>query len=212
VRTSEAVTSEAVASDNVAKSGDRSSAGPPEIHTAPARPDNPMLTAPARSDLPEHTLAALAAPARSTEHSGTACATLAAPVLSDLPEHTLAAPARSGLPEQTVAALASALAGGASHPPRSAPRPHLPAALRRDVWQRDAGRCTFVDSRGLRCPSTAALEFHHRQAHALGGPSTRGNLTLRCRAHNRLAAERDFGAEHVAERAARAGRAGSRGP
>jgi hypothetical protein len=54
----------------------------------------------------------------------------------------------------------------------------------------------------VRCPSTAALEFHHEQAHALGGPSTRGNLTLRCASHNRLAAERDFGAEHVAARAA----------
>jgi hypothetical protein len=54
----------------------------------------------------------------------------------------------------------------------------------------------------VRCPSTAALEFHHEQAHALGGPSTRANLTLRCRAHNRLAAELDFGAEHVTARAA----------
>jgi 5-methylcytosine-specific restriction endonuclease McrA len=79
----------------------------------------------------------------------------------------------------------------------------LPAALKRHVWQRDGGRCTFVDARGVRCPSTAALEFHHQHAHGLGGPSTPTNLTLRCRAHNRLAAELDFGAELITARVAR---------
>jgi 5-methylcytosine-specific restriction endonuclease McrA len=86
----------------------------------------------------------------------------------------------------------------------SVPRPHVPAAVRREVWQRDGACCTFVDERGVRCRATAALEFHHEHAHALGGPSTPSNLTLRCRAHNRLAAEVDFGAEHVAARVARA--------
>jgi 5-methylcytosine-specific restriction endonuclease McrA len=65
----------------------------------------------------------------------------------------------------------------------------LPAAVKREVWQRDGGRCCFVDSRGVRCPATAALEFHHHRPHALGGPATESNLTLRCRLcrmrHNR---------------------------
>jgi hypothetical protein len=86
----------------------------------------------------------------------------------------------------------------------SVPRPHVPAAVRREVWQREGACCTFVDERGVRCRATAALEFHHEHAHALGGPSTPGNLTLRCRAHNRLAAELDFGADRVAEQIARA--------
>jgi 5-methylcytosine-specific restriction endonuclease McrA len=70
---------------------------------------------------------------------------------------------------------------------------HLPAALRRAVWERDGARCTYVDARGVRCPETAKLEFHHEHAHALGGPASLANICLRCRPHNDLAAERDFG-------------------
>ena len=75
-------------------------------------------------------------------------------------------------------------------PPRSR---HLPAALRRNVWQRDDGQCAFIDDRGVRCRATAALEFHHAQPHARGGPNAIENVSLRCRAHNALAAEQDFG-------------------
>jgi hypothetical protein len=70
---------------------------------------------------------------------------------------------------------------------------HLPAALRRAVWERDGARCTYVDARGVRCTETARLEFHHEHAHALGGPASVANICLRCRPHNDLAAERDFG-------------------
>ena len=78
------------------------------------------------------------------------------------------------------------------HSPSSAGR-HLPAALRRSVAQRDGGRCTYVDSRGVRCRETARLEFHHEHAHARGGATSVANIMLRCRAHNDLAAEHDFG-------------------
>jgi hypothetical protein len=128
------------------------------------------------------------------------------------PEPAGSAPARS--PAVTAPAPAGPHAQGpamtapaplASAPAQSAaPRRRLPAAVRREVWQRDGARCTFVDERGVRCRATAALEFHHEHAHALGGPSTAANLTLRCRAHNRLAAEHDFGVEHVAARVAHA--------
>src|SRR5688572_28854731 len=36
---------------------------------------------------------------------------------------------------------------------------HIPAALRRQVWTRDAGRCAFVGACG-RCTETGHLEFH----------------------------------------------------
>jgi 5-methylcytosine-specific restriction endonuclease McrA len=75
---------------------------------------------------------------------------------------------------------------------------HLPAALRRAVWQRDGGRCAYSDERGVRCRETAGLEFHHQAPYARGGPSTEDNIALRCRAHDALAAEHDFGAEHMA--------------
>ncbi len=28
---------------------------------------------------------------------------------------------------------------------------HVPAAVRREVWKRDQGQCTYVDERGKRC-------------------------------------------------------------
>jgi 5-methylcytosine-specific restriction endonuclease McrA len=69
----------------------------------------------------------------------------------------------------------------------------IPAAVRRAVRERDGARCTFVDARGQRCLETALLELHHEVPFARGGPATAENLRLRCRAHNALAAERDFG-------------------
>jgi hypothetical protein len=48
--------------------------------------------------------------------------------------------------------------------PGRAPSPgsrHIPAAVKRAVWLRDLGRCTFVGSGGRRCESRALLEFHH---------------------------------------------------
>jgi len=74
---------------------------------------------------------------------------------------------------------------------------HIPAAVRRDVFQRDGARCAYRDDRGARCRETFGLEIHHRRAYALGGQPTLGNLELRCRSHNALAAEEDFGREHM---------------
>ncbi|MCB9581347.1 MAG: HNH endonuclease [Polyangiaceae bacterium] len=78
---------------------------------------------------------------------------------------------------------------------RSLARRHVPAEIVRAVWERDEARCTYVDNRGCRCPETGGLEIHHDRAFAKGGDETLGNLALRCRAHNDLAAEEDFGAE-----------------
>jgi hypothetical protein len=74
---------------------------------------------------------------------------------------------------------------------------HVPAALRRTVFERDGGRCTYVDERGERCRETHGLELHHRHPFGKLGPHTAANLTLHCPAHNSLAAERDFGTEHM---------------
>jgi 5-methylcytosine-specific restriction endonuclease McrA len=69
---------------------------------------------------------------------------------------------------------------------------YIPAAVRREVWERDSGRCSYVGPAG-RCGQTRRLEFHHRQPFAEGGPPTAQNLTLNCVAHNRLEAARWFG-------------------
>jgi len=78
-----------------------------------------------------------------------------------------------------------------THAPRQRVLP--PAAVRRDVRDRDGNRCTFVDDRGQRCRETRLLQLHHIEAHANGGDPSVENLTQRCQAHNALAAEQDFG-------------------
>ncbi len=74
---------------------------------------------------------------------------------------------------------------------------HISADVKRDVWARDQGRCTFVGACG-RCNVTRNIEFHHIINHAHGGPATVANITLHCRAHNVYQAELDFGPEVIA--------------
>jgi hypothetical protein len=64
-------------------------------------------------------------------------------------------------------------------------------------------QCTYVDRTGRRCTETHRLEFHHVRPFALGGAHTAANLTLRCAAHNALAAEEDFGRECIEDARAR---------
>jgi hypothetical protein len=84
--------------------------------------------------------------------------------------------------------------------PQRAPRPsrHIPARVRRAVFERDGARCTYVDGAGQRCRETHHLELHHIEPFARRGAHDIANLTLHCKAHNALAAERDFGAEPIA--------------
>jgi hypothetical protein len=74
---------------------------------------------------------------------------------------------------------------------------YIPAAVRREVWERDGGRCTFEGPDGHRCDSRWQLEFDQVDAFALGGATTVDKLRLRCRAHNMLHAETVFGREHM---------------
>jgi len=69
---------------------------------------------------------------------------------------------------------------------------YIAAAVRREVWQRDEGRCTFVGLHG-RCAETSMLEYHHCEPFAVGGEATVAGVKLLCRAHNALEAERYFG-------------------
>ena len=67
----------------------------------------------------------------------------------------------------------------------------IPAAVRREVWRRDDGRCAFVGAQG-RCTERGFLEFHHVEPFALGGAATVANIQLRCRAHNAYEATQFF--------------------
>lgn len=77
---------------------------------------------------------------------------------------------------------------------------HIPAAVKREVWERDGGRCTFTGRQG-RCTERGFLEFHHVVPFAAGGDATAKNIQLRCRAHNAYEAEMYFG-PHTVGRAA----------
>jgi len=70
---------------------------------------------------------------------------------------------------------------------------HIPDAIKRKVYQRDAGRCTFVDERGRRCPATGNLEFEHVDGFALTHLHDEDRIRLMCHAHNQHAAEKLYG-------------------
>ena len=67
----------------------------------------------------------------------------------------------------------------------------IPSEIRRAVWLRDGGRCTFTGPAG-QCGAVGWLEFHHIVPFAAGGPATAENITLRCRAHNQYEADAYF--------------------
>jgi 5-methylcytosine-specific restriction endonuclease McrA len=82
----------------------------------------------------------------------------------------------------------------------------VPAEVRRQVWERDQGRCTFVSDEGRRCDATHRLELHHEIPFARGGPATAANVRVVCRLHNDLLARQDYGDEHMNQFARRRGR------
>jgi 5-methylcytosine-specific restriction endonuclease McrA len=76
----------------------------------------------------------------------------------------------------------------------------VPAEVRRAVWERDGGRCTFKSDAGRRCEAVTTLEFDHVGAFARGGSAESANIRLRCRAHNQYAAERTYGSEFMRQK------------
>ena len=90
---------------------------------------------------------------------------------------------------------------------------HVPAAVRRAVYERDGGQCTFVDARGNRCTERHQLEFHHAGTpYGRGGAHSVRNIRLVCVPHNQYLAELEYGKDamerhrrprdHVSESAA----------
>ncbi|MGH7724298.1 MAG: HNH endonuclease [Candidatus Eiseniibacteriota bacterium] len=77
---------------------------------------------------------------------------------------------------------------------------YVPARVKRGVWKRDQGRCTFVGESGHRCEARSFLEFDHIEPLARGGSATREGTRLRCRAHNQFEAERVFGTGFMAHK------------
>jgi hypothetical protein len=84
-------------------------------------------------------------------------------------------------------------------PPKDEAEPasrHVPNATKRDVYERDEGRCTFTDDRGRRC-SERCVEFDHMDGFARTGIHHADRMRLLCRAHNQLAAEKLYGRDFM---------------
>ncbi len=73
----------------------------------------------------------------------------------------------------------------------------IPAALRRQVWERDGGRCTWTGPDGRRCDSRWQVEVDHVDAAGRGGAATLDRCRLLCKSHNLLYAEQVYGKEHM---------------
>jgi 5-methylcytosine-specific restriction endonuclease McrA len=81
--------------------------------------------------------------------------------------------------------------------PRPAKPTHVSAALKREVWARDGGKCQWpVDGGGV-CGSTTRLEIDHVVPRGKGGPSTVANCRLTCKPHNIEAGRHAYGDEHM---------------
>jgi len=88
---------------------------------------------------------------------------------------------------------------------------YIPAEIRRSVWERDEGQCTFTSADGHRCGERHFLQFDHAEPVARGGPVTVDTIRLRCGAHNQYEAERAFGTAFMARKRQEAARARNQG-
>ena len=87
--------------------------------------------------------------------------------------------------------------------PRSAPVPtaaaeeanprYVPAAVRREVFIRDEGKCQWPLAGGGICGSTHRVELDHVLPVGRGGKATVSNLRVLCSLHNNLAAREVYG-------------------
>ncbi len=76
----------------------------------------------------------------------------------------------------------------------------IPIATRREVFERDQERCTYISPDGVQCTEHLRLQVDHIVPVARGGSNQIENLRLLCHAHNQLSAEQWFGREYIAQR------------
>jgi 5-methylcytosine-specific restriction endonuclease McrA len=73
---------------------------------------------------------------------------------------------------------------------------HVPDDFKRAVYERDGGRCTYVDETGRRCNSID-VEYDHIDGWALVPVHSIDRIRLLCRAHNQHAADKLYGREFM---------------
>ena len=87
--------------------------------------------------------------------------------------------------------------GGVAAASTGARTRHIPREVARVVYERDEHCCTYRGANGRRCCETWQTQLHHIIPWGAGGPSTVENLTVYCYHHNLLAAQEDYGREHM---------------
>jgi len=70
---------------------------------------------------------------------------------------------------------------------------YVPAAVQREVWVRDEGRCQWALEGGGICGSTHLVELDHTVPVGRGGKPTVDGVRVLCRFHNDLAAREVYG-------------------
>ena len=109
------------------------------------------------------------------------------PVATAAPEPALGVFPDGGPPDASAGAAAHATREPVHSRHLSPPRRHIPAAVRRHIWQRDGGRCCYRDPlSGRRCTSSHLLQIDHLLPVSEGGGPEPSNLVLRCFAHHRM--------------------------
>ena len=73
----------------------------------------------------------------------------------------------------------------------------ISAAVRRFVWERDGGQCTYETVDGRRCPAREGVEFHHNEPYGVGGDRSANNIRLLCSTHNGYMADLDYGKDKM---------------
>ncbi len=77
---------------------------------------------------------------------------------------------------------------------------YIPSAVREPVQERAGYQCEFRGPDGTRCRARTGLQIEHLRPFALHGSHDERNLRLHCGPHNRLTAERTFGAAFIQEK------------
>ncbi|MBI4376527.1 MAG: HNH endonuclease [Elusimicrobia bacterium] len=77
---------------------------------------------------------------------------------------------------------------------------NVPKWIRKRVWRRDGGQCTFVSQEGRRCSERKGLQLDHVIPWANGGPSNDPeNIRLLCWSHNQYISRAVFGFSAVSK-------------
>ena len=161
--------------------GSHAGAGVPVSPVATPAPE-PVLGVFPDGELPGASAGAAGGASADGSHAGAGV-----PVATPAPEPVLGVSPDSGPSGASAGAAAHTTRDSVHSSHQSPPRRHIPAAVRRHVWQRDGGRCCYRDPlTGRRCTSSHLLQIDHLLPVAQGGGADPLNLQILCFAHHRM--------------------------